>query len=73
MPTQKAPKTDAGNNQGQPLRSAAAGDAVPKPTDQKVVDLKALEIDADSFNGGDPYNRTGQFLVEQLLRTQNEQ
>ena len=47
----------------------------PKPAEREAVpdspDIEALNIDVDSFESGDPYNRTGQFLVEHLRRTQS--
>ena len=69
MSTWKMSKTDTGHNKSdrKPLPTATDGEVPPKS-----VDVETLNIDMDSFEGGDPYNRTGQFLVEHLRRMQNE-
>ena len=38
----------------------------------KTAEIRSLKIDADAYDAGDPYNRTGQFLVEQLRKLEKQ-
>jgi hypothetical protein len=58
------------------VREDAAGAKPPPSTGGelalKSAQISSFELDADSYDGGDPYNRTGQFLVEHLRRLEQE-
>ena len=38
---------------------------------QSLAIDSSIEIDANSYDGGDPYNRTGQHLVEHLRKLES--
>ena len=41
-----------------------------KPSARPKATIKAFELAVEPDGGGDPYNRTGQFLVEELKKYQ---
>ncbi|MEO1201127.1 MAG: hypothetical protein AAFX10_00375 [Pseudomonadota bacterium] len=70
MTTSKAPKTGADHAQSErrtPPSASVGGGQSTSP------DVDTLKIDVDAYDSGDPYNRTGQHLVEQLRRKFEQQ
>ena len=64
MSTLKRSKLETSNDAALHVARHPAAEAPAKA----AARITALELSADSDEGGDPYNRTGQFLVEHIRK-----